>query len=97
VASTSSDLEDLARRLIWWKPPEESLQAPERVLAQVMTLGTWDDIQTARRYWDEEAFRRVLADPPPGVFDRRSWNYWHIVFGIQPTPPLPVRRLPADA
>jgi len=34
----------LARRLIWWKPPAEALRQPERLLAQVMKLGTWEDI-----------------------------------------------------
>jgi hypothetical protein len=91
------DLFQLARRLVWWKPPEEALKVPERLVAQVMTLGTWDDIQLAKQHWGIEAFRRVLAAPPPGVFDRRSWNYWHVVFGISPTPPLPVRKFPADA
>ena len=91
------DLIQLARRLVWWKPPEEALRAPERVIAQVMALGTWDDIETAKRHWGIEAFRRVLAAPPPGVFDRRSWNYWHVVFGIAPTPPLPVRNIPHHA
>lgn len=88
-------LESLARRLIWWKPPSEALAAPERLLAQVMALGTWDDIQLAEQEWGREAFRRVLTAPPPGVFDHRSWNYWHVVFGIMPVPPLPVRMIPS--
>ena len=49
--STLAELEQLARRLIWWKPPEESLRRPERVIAQVMALGTWDDIEMAKREW----------------------------------------------
>ncbi len=89
-------LEALARRLIWWKPPAETLDRPERLIAQVMTLGTWDDIQTARRQWGDDGFRRVLALPPPGVFDKRSWNYWHVVFNLSPVPPLPVRTIPAN-
>ena len=92
-----SDLAQLARRLVWWKPPEETLRAPDRLIAQVMALGTWDDIELAKRHWGVDAFRRVLATPPPGVFDPRSWNYWHVVFGFFPTPPLPVRKLPPDA
>jgi hypothetical protein len=91
------DLAQLARRLVWWKPPEETLRAPDRLIAQVMALGTWDDIELAKRQWGLDAFRRVLATPPPGVFDPRSWNYWHVVFGIAPTPPLPVCKLPPDA
>ena len=90
-------LEQLARRLIWWKSPEEALRSPQRVIAQVMTLGTWDDIELARLEWGEAALRGVLSAPPPGVFDRRSWNYWHLVFGIAPIPPLPERKLPPDA
>jgi len=92
-----TQLESLARKLIWWKTPEEALRWPERLLAQVMTLGTWDEIQTARVEWGEDAFRRVLANPPPGVFDRRSWNYWHVIFNLMPVPPLPVRSFPPDA
>jgi hypothetical protein len=87
------DIERLARRLIWWKSPEESLRTPERLIAQAMALGTWDDLETTKRHWGLEGFRRVLASPPPGVFDRRSWNYWHVVFDIQPVPPLPVRKI----
>jgi hypothetical protein len=55
------------------------------------------DFELAKRQWGLDAFRRVLATPPPGVFDPRSWNYWHVVFGIAPIPPLPVRKLPPDA
>ena len=92
----NAPLEALARRLIWWKPPAEALDRPERLIAQVMALGTWDDILTARKQWGDDGFRRVLAQPPPGVFDKRSWNYWHVVFNVNPVPPLPVRIIPAD-
>lgn len=87
------DLVRLARRLFWWKSPEEALRWPGRLLAQVMTLGSWDDIQVARRHWSEEEFREVLRRPPPGVFDRRSWTYWHLMLGLEPVPPLPRRCL----
>jgi len=84
----------IARRLIWWMPPEEALEYPVRFLAQVMTLGTWDDMRIVRSVVGEEAMRAVLRDAPPGVFDLRSWHYWRHVFGIDPVPPLPRRQLP---
>lgn len=86
-------LHRVAERLVWWQPPEVSLQQPQRLIAQVMTLGNWEDVQTVRRVFGDEAFRAVLAEPPAGVFDVRSWTYWHHVFHLLPVPPLPKRRL----
>jgi hypothetical protein len=86
-------LRSLAQELVWWQTPEQALADCPRFLAQVMTLGHWDDVQTVRAAFGDEAFRQVLACPPPGVFDERSWAYWHWVFKQLPVPPLPSRRL----
>ena len=86
----------LARRLFWWKTPEEALSNQNRFLAQVMTYGTWRDIQEARRHFAETAFREALQDAPAGVFDKRSWTYWHHALHLTPVPPLPQRKLPDD-
>lgn len=90
-----TDLENVAARLVWWKPPAESLRDRAGLLAQLMVYGTPDDLAVARRYFPESAFRAVLAHPPSGVFDPRSWAYWHVVLGLQPPPDLPRRELPA--
>ena len=82
----------LARRLFWWKQPEDVLADLNRFLAQVMTYGTWEDILEARRHFDEKAFREALQHAPPGVFDARSWTYWHHALRLHPVPPLPVRK-----
>jgi hypothetical protein len=50
-------------------------------------------MELIRSTYGDDALRAVLADPPPGVFDRRSWTYWHVRFGIEPIPSLPARRL----
>jgi hypothetical protein len=84
---------DLARRLVWWKTPEAALADRNRFLAQVMTYGTWTDIQETTRTWSEAAFREALRHAPPGVFDPRSWSYWHHVLDLLPVPPLPKREL----
>ncbi len=94
IQAIAPELQRLARRLFWWKPPEEALADPVRFLAQLMTLGTWDDVCLARRFYSDEDFRAVLRAPPPGVFDGRSWSYWHCVLGAVSVPPLPERRLP---
>lgn len=89
-----TDLEQVANRLFWWKPPSEALEDPVRFLAQVMTYGTIEDLSVVRRHFPDSAFRDVLANPPAGVFDPRSWSYWHVRFGLEVPPSLPTRRLP---
>jgi hypothetical protein len=86
-----SVLHKIAEKLFWWKRPESALELLPRFLAQVMTLGTWDDVKAVERILGKEAFREVLRDAPAGVFDPRSWHYWHVVFGL-PIPPPPSRR-----
>ncbi len=92
--NAAPELLAVARRVCWWNPAGETLADPLRFAAQVMTCGTWSDVQTVRRLAGEEWFRAALRQPPPGVFDARSWVYWHNVYGIAPVPPLPRRLLP---
>jgi hypothetical protein len=94
--SYSSDpaLRRIAQRLFWWKPPGEALADPWRFAAQVMTLGNWEDVQVTRSALGDDYLRETLRKPPAGVFDERSWSYWHAVFDIAPAPPLPRRSLP---
>ncbi len=84
---------DLAAKLFWWKSPDEALADRRRFLAQAMTYGSWGDMQIVVSTYGEDALRAILADAPPGVFDRRSWSYWHARLGIDPVPPRPGRRL----
>ena len=93
TASDHSELRDLARRLVWWLEPEAALADERRFLAQAMTDGCLDDVRLVRDAYGDEALKAVLADPPPGVFDRRSWDYWHVKLGMGEAPPLPVRRI----
>lgn len=89
-----TELESLAARLVWWKPPAEALRDRAGLLARVMVFGTPDDLAVARRCFPDSDFRAVLAHPRPGIFDPRSWAYWHLVFGLQAPPDLPRRELP---
>lgn len=79
--------------MVWFKPPEETLADPVLFLSHVMTYGTVEDLQVMRGHFTDEQLRQVLRAGLPGVFDARSWAYWHAVLGIRPVPPLPTRRL----
>ena len=88
------ELQDVARRVVWFKPPEEALKDVRLFLAHVMTYGTLNDIATTLGHFSERDFEAVLNDPPPGVFDRRSWTYWNVRYHREPVPELPKRKLP---
>ena len=94
VSADNPSLRAIARKLVWWKSPAQALADPLDLACRVMTLGAWDDVLIARRELGDQQFRRALQRPTPGVFDRRSWRYWHLVFGHTPVPPLPQRKLP---
>jgi len=88
------ELLTVAKRVVWFKAPDDALKDVKLFLAHVMTYGTLSDITTTLRYFSEDDFEAVLNDPPAGIFDRRSWTYWNVRYRHDPVPPLPKRRLP---
>ena len=84
----------MARKYVWWQPPERTLEDRRLFLAQMMTLGTAADIRWLLSRVPTSEMHHVLRDPPIGVFNRRSWNFWHLRLGLTPTPELPTRELP---
>lgn len=89
-------LEPLARKYLWWKMPEEAMATPERVIAQVMNLGDFEDVQTLANRVGDGVLREVLTHAEAGQFNARSWAYWHYRLGLAEVdhlPPMPARRL----
>ena len=82
----------VAKRVFWWGNPNDWLDDQVRFVAQVMTFGDWDDTALVWKSLGDSVFRQVLIDPPPGVFDPKSWSYWHQRYHLQ-VPPLPARKL----
>jgi hypothetical protein len=89
-ASSRTALVAVAAKVFWWGKPEQWLENLPRFIAQVMTYGDWDDFQLTRKVFGEDSFRQVLEHPPAGVFDPKSWAYWHAYFH-KAVPPLPAR------
>lgn len=84
----------VARKYVWWQPPERAIDDARTLLAQVMTLGVLEDVRWLLDSVSQESLRQVLGDPPIGVFNGRSWHFWHLRLGCKPVPPLPKRPLP---
>ena len=85
-------LRKITRALVWWKPPE-AVEFPYLV-RRVMEMGTPEMICWIRARHGDSVLRAALATAEPGNFSERSWNYWHVVLGIGPPPPLPRRVVP---
>ena len=85
----------MAQKYVWWKTPTETMAEPGLLLAQMMTMGTLEDVQWMLSFTSSDELRAVLGDPPVGVFNGRSWTYWHRRLNGEPIPPLPTRRVAA--
>jgi hypothetical protein len=89
-------LKRLAAKYIWWKTPDEAVLTPERVAAQVMDLGDYEDVQQLLETFGEAYLRRVLQKAEAGMFSSKSWAYWHYRLGVSEigeVPALPQRRV----
>ncbi|WP_428487009.1 hypothetical protein [Rhodopila sp.] len=81
----------LARRIVWFEPPEQALADPIRFMAYVMAYATPADLEVLRRYVSDDDFREALDKAPPGIIDPWSWAYWNARVGRYPAPPMPTR------
>jgi len=88
----------VAKKYIWWETGNQDLAA-RRVIAQVMTIGDFDDAQRLLEECGAPAFADALHHAEPGWFNERSWNYWHLRLGLVPSrnqiPAMPKRKLPS--
>ena len=78
----------MARKYVWWQPPDRTLADRRLFLAQMMTLGSVDDVRWLLSHVSENSLRKVLRDPPAGVFNGRPWRFWHLRLGCVPVPAL---------
>lgn len=89
----TQEMKDVATRVIWFEEPEVALGDPVRFLTYAMTYAFYADMAIIRRYVSDDELRESLQNAPPGIFDPRSWSYWHLKLDRYPAPELPTRRL----
>ncbi len=89
------EVESVARRIVWFELPEQSLEDPVRFMAYAMRYASHSDMKILRKYVADKDFIDAIDHAPPGIIDNRSWAYWNAVFGRFPTPPMPQRTFDA--
>ena len=86
-----------AKRIIWFKPPEEALANPIELMAYAMKASTDEDMALLLEYVGKDGLVEAIDNAPSGIIDDRSWAYWNARIGRYPAPSLPQRRFFDDA
>ena len=69
-------LAEFERKYIWWKPICGSRHSDDRIIAQVMNLGTYDDIRRLEKAVGRERLAATLGRAAAGWLSDRSWEIW---------------------
>jgi len=94
IQSNEAIFKKMANKYIWWKTPDVAFEMPLHILAQVMTLGDYDDMQFFAKTVGDDVLRDVLKFAQAGWFTERSWAYWHYrlkLCEVEKVPPMPIR------
>ena len=91
---TSPDFLRIARRVVWFEPPETPLSEPVRFMAYAMAHALPEDMAVILDHVGQVGLREAVENAPPGIIDARSWAYWNLMADIEPALPMPLRHLP---
>jgi len=56
----------------------------KRIITNVLNLGTKPAIEMLFKAYKKDEIREVVEKPLPGEWNDKSFNFWSIVFGIEP-------------
>ncbi len=90
---------ELAARYIWWKSPEEAIRFPKRIMAQVMEMGSYEDVLRLTQTASPETLRAVIETAEAGWFSPKPWHFWNYQLSLcelDQVPPLPQKKIPVN-
>ena len=67
---------ELGRKYIWWDPLCDDPHSEDRILAQAMNLGTFNDIIALEENVGKRRLVEVMLQAQPGWLSDRSWEFW---------------------
>jgi hypothetical protein len=94
MTNNPDDLKAVARKVVWFDPPDEVLGNTQYFLTYLMNYGTEEDLKVVRKYYSDADFEATLDHPAPGVFFRDAWIEWNERYKRVPLPPLPKWQIP---
>lgn len=69
-------INELDRRYLWWRPVDGLPFCEDRVVAQIMNLGTYDDILKLEAALGRPHLVDIMLRAEPGWLSDRSWKFW---------------------
>jgi hypothetical protein len=64
------------RKYIWWEPIGGQSHSEDRIIAQTMNLGTYDDILLLEQTVGQSRLVEIMLRAQPGWINDRSWEFW---------------------
>jgi hypothetical protein len=86
-------LSTIAHRYVWWS--KDAGTGDDVIVAQVMNLGTYDDIRRLEAVMAPQELRAVMLRARAGWIDDRSWAFWRgrlLAQGCADIPDAPPKR-----
>lgn len=66
----------MASRYLWWEPVAGHVHSTPRKIAQIMHLGTYEDVRRLEALADPAMLAAIMRQSQPGWFDDKSWDFW---------------------
>ena len=76
AAAVEPLLAELGRKYLWWRPIGGGEHSRDRIIAQVMNLGTYSDIRRLEKALGHTDLGKVARRAAAGWFTPRSWEFW---------------------
>ncbi len=88
---TGAKIAALAQKYLWWGEPSFP-HSLARAAAQIMNLGTYEDILQLEALLSRAVLSRLMAEAEPGWFSPGSWEFWRGRLGLDLPEKPPARR-----
>lgn len=73
---SAATIAGFARKYLWWEPIGGEPFSEDRIIAQTMNLGTYDDILLLEQAVGRARLVEVMRRAEPGWLSDRSWEFW---------------------
>ena len=74
--ATKLYISELSRKYLWWDPVGDEPHSENRIIAQAMNFGTFDDIVVLEQTVGKKRLVEVMLRAEPGWLSDRSWEFW---------------------